>query len=260
MDLEAENQKLAAVATELTADADRPAELEGQPGRFRMATKVWFVLTLLSIGAIVVGSEGILVLGVIMVIVGSICLLTFGINDLLVPLSRDRSTSDKAIRAYFRGMQRGRWDTTFATLAPVAREHTVMVPEIRELKTVRKARTRSTKKDLKAYWRSFIHPHGGLNRRLEKVRITPIDTEGLMHRHRIEMRVTYYPSWVVIGILAGLLPMLIIILIVRKTHTATFDVSTFKHKSQWWVLDGELKAPLQGAPYGAGQLPRARVV
>jgi hypothetical protein len=47
------------------------------------------------------------------------------------------------------------------------------------------------------------------------------------------------------------------VLVTRKTFKTSFDVTTVKHKSQWWVLDGEFRAPL--APQDSA-LPVARVV
>jgi hypothetical protein len=117
--------------------------------------------------------------------------------------------------------------------------------------------TRATKKNLKEYWRRIIAPHGGVNRRLAKIKLTPLGVANDVHRHRVELQIQHYPSWVVVGILGGILPLLILVLVTRKTFKTSFDVTTVKHKSQWWVLDGEFRAPL--APQDSA-LPVARVV
>ncbi len=260
MENEAEKNELLALAEGLTKDAEQPAELFGQPGTFRMATKVTGVLTVLGIAACFSGDDVLVVLGVILAICCGLFLLIVGISDLTLPKAQDRRTSEQAVNAYFKGMQKGRWDTALATLAPVARESSVISPEVTELKSKRKAYTRNSVKELKSYWKPFIRPHGSLNRRFSKLKVTPIDTDGAMHRHRVDMQIDYYPSWVIVGILGGILPLLILVLVLTKKYKTTFDVVTFKHKSQWWVLDGEFCATLMGPGAPGQRIPRARVV
>jgi hypothetical protein len=251
---------LAADAEALSAEAGLPAELDGQPGTFRTASKVWAGITLLCLIMAVVDDEAFRILGITFGIVAFIVILVIGITDLFLPRARDRSTSDKALHAYFKCMKSGRWDTALAALAPTARERIVTVPQIFDLKTVVIAGTRDTKKELKAYWKTIICPQGALNRRLTKYTTTPLEKTGLVHRHRVEMRIDYYPNWVWVGILVGLIPVIVLMALTRKTYRTTFDVTTVKHKSQWWVLDGEFKGPLPGERYGVTNLPTARVV
>ena len=256
MNFAPDDPQLAAAATALTAEADLPAELEGQPGTFRLALKIWAVITPLAILAAFVGGEA-AVLGIIIAIVGGLCVLVLGITDLTVPKARDRSSSEQAVNAYFKGMQKGRWDTAFAALSPYAREREVAVPRILKLHTLSWAGARSSKKELKKYWRSIIQAHGGMSRRLAKIKLTPIGIASQTHSYRVELHIQHYPSWVIVGIFGGVLPLLILILITRRTYKTTFDVRTVKHKSQWWVLDGEFKAPMELPDTG---LPKARVV
>ncbi len=260
MDQEAENQELMAAAEALTAEAEAPAELDDQPGTFRMAVKVSLVICVLGVAAGIAGEEGVAIMGVITAIGAGLVVLIGGISDLLTPRARDRRTSLKGVQTYFKSIQKGRFDIAVAALAPIARRRTVLVPDISELKSVRKAHTRNSKKELREYWKTLVRPHGSMNRRLAHLKLTPLDTEGNMHRYRVEMRVDYYPTWILIGILAGLLPVIILIAILTKKYRTTFDVTVFKHKSQWWVLDGEMRAPI-AVPGALGhRIPEARVV
>jgi hypothetical protein len=256
---EAEADELAAAAAELSADAESPADLTGQPGTFRTATKVFAVITLISVVAAVVGEDVVWGLGLTFGGIGFLFTLIIGLSDLVLPAARNRKTADSAVQAYFKCMQTGRWDTALATLAPSARARTVTTPEVKELKSFRKAATRTTVKELKAYWKPFIGSHAGLNRRLAQIKVTPLDVDGHTQRHRVELRIDYYPAWAIAGILIGLWPAIILILVLTKKYKTTFDVTTVKYKSQWWVLDGEFKAPPQVGGQGL-DFPTARVV
>lgn len=253
-----EDSELAAAA-ELSAEAESPADLSGQPGTFRTATKVFAVITLLSVLAAVFGEEVGRVLGITFGVIGLITLLIIGLTDLFLPSARDRKTPAKAINAYFKCMQKGRWDTALATLAPSARQREITTPEVKKLKCFPKVLTRTSVKELKAYWKPLIGSGAGLNRRLTKIHVTPLESEGNTQRHRVELQIDYYPSWAIAGILLGLWPALILILVLTKKYKTTFDVTTVKHKSQWWMLDGEFKAPRQVAGQNA-DFPSARVV
>ena len=259
MNTPAENEQLHAAMQKLVAAANLPADLKGQPGKFRTATKVWAVLTLACLALFTQGETGMILGGVF----GVMCLMFAGCLaavDAGVPPARDRRTSDKAVKSYFKGLWKGRWDTAFAALSPIARERPVRVPLIDELQTIPANFVRNQPKALKEYWRTIIKPQGKLNRRLSKLKIVPVSQDGNVDRHRVEMHIQYYPSWIIISLLLGVLPAILVIWATQKTYKTSFEVITFKYKSQWWMLTGELASTAEGNVPNAQPLPTARVI
>lgn len=234
----------AAAAKALVVAAKAPLELAGQPGRFRLGTKVGAAVTALSVGIAVVASGGFAALAIIAANLGVVWTGVLGVKDLMVPSSRGRRTSDEALHVYFKGVKRGNWNAAFAALAPVAREQVVTIPHVEELQTVASTMRRKTPKALKAYWHGMACTEFSMTRRIESYTITPIEIENNTRRNRIEMWIQYQP-------LASFGPSL---------YRTAFDVTTVKHKSQWWVLDGEFKPPIKVAGSAKAELPVARVV
>ena len=83
-----------------------------------------------------------------------------------------------------------------------------------------------------------------MRRRIEKFTITLLEREDNTCRHRIEMWMDYIPQWA----------------LTTKVYRTAFDVTTVKHNSQWWVLDGEFKPPIQVSSAPKAKFPSARVV
>lgn len=259
MSTSAEADQLHAAMNDLTAAANLPADTTGQPGRFRTATLVWACLTAACVALAFTGDTG-LILGAVFGFMCLVCTLAFVSLDLAVPAARDRNTSTKAVLSYFRGIAKGRWDTAFAALSPMARERDVTVPSIDELQTVPTHGPLATKKHLKTYWRTIIKPSGARSRRLSKTKVVQVASDDNVHRHRVDLHIEHYPSWIAITVLLGVIPAVLMILAVRKTYKTSFEVITFKYKSQWWLLTGEFASVAEGNPPDAKPLPVARVV
>jgi hypothetical protein len=123
----------------------------------------------------------------------------------------------------------------------------VTVPHIEELQSVEQTMRRSSPAALAEYWRGIACTEFSMTRKIEKYTVTPMQKEHRVHRSRIELSIRYQS----IGSFSG------------GYYRTAFDVTTVKHKSQWWVLDGEFKPPIQVAGASAGtkaQLPVARIV
>jgi hypothetical protein len=255
----ADHERLHAAMNELTVAAELPAETKGQPGKFRTATVIWTVLTLVCAAMMFAGDTGV-ILGAVFGVMCVIVTIAFVAIDLGIPAARDRGTSAKAVNSYFKGVAKGRWDTAFAALSPMARDMSVRVPLIEDLQTIPANFVRNSPKQLKCYWKTILKPGGKLNRRLNKLKVVQVSGSGNVHRHRVDMNVEYYPSWIVISILLGVLPAILIIWATRKTYKTSFEVVSFRYKSQWWMLTGELASPAEGNNPDARPLPVAKVV
>jgi hypothetical protein len=233
-----------AAVNALVVAAAAPLELANQPGRFRTGTKVGAGVAVLSVATAVVASGGTAVLAIIAASLAIVWTGGRGAKDLMVPAARGRRSSAQALDVYFKGVQRNRWDTAFAALAPFAREQVVTTPFIEELQTDEQTMRRSSPAALKEYWHGMACTEFSMTRQIERYTVTPIQKDHRMHRSRIEM-------WIKYQSLRSFGP---------SYYRTAFDVTTVKHKSQWWVLDGEFRPPIRVAGAPRAQLPVARVV
>ncbi len=244
MDSGANNTDRAAAVKALVVTAEAPLDLRSQPGRLQLATLMGAAASGASIVLAVVAVGGLSFLGGTAATFGIIYTVARGIKDLMVPGARRRRSSEQAVDVYFKGVQHRRWDAALAALAPYARTRVVFVPEVEELKSVARAITRANLGELKDYWSGIACSGMSMRRRIDKFTVTPIQKEGNTCRHRIEMWIVYIPQWS----------------LTTKVYRTAFDVTTVKHKSQWWVLDGEFKPPIQVSSAPKAKFPMARVV
>jgi hypothetical protein len=230
----------------LASTADAPAETRGQPGRLRAST--WFViaLTVLCLAMIPAG-DALAGLGIVFGIIFFIIALAMFSNDMRIPGARGRTRPEDALKCYFRAVQGRRWKVAMACLSPMARERKVQVPLIPELQTSPVMLMRISPEQLKEYWRTIAHAGNSLTRWIKRIDTIPISTEGNIHVYRVTLSIEYYPTLILLGILGGLLPLLILWLALRKTYVLTCNVVVYKHKSQWWLLSGELPPALPRA-------------
>jgi hypothetical protein len=224
-------------------EAGAAPDLKAQPGKLGAATYVCAVLVLAAAAFAFVSVEGAIVLGVIL----AIPLLVALIADLVAPGARGRADATRAIRCYVAALRRGRWKTAHACLSPQARRREVRVPLIESLKTKQAEVVMATPKDVKSYWRTIVRPSGGTIRRIAKVQLTPLVTDGDVHRHRVTLDIQSYPAWVNLFILAGILPALVLIALSTKTTTHHMELATYRWRSQWVLVSGEFASPVDQA-------------
>jgi hypothetical protein len=227
----------------LAAAADAPADTTGQPRKVRAGTWTMGALCTVLVAMIPV-SDLAAVLGVLF---GGACFVSWLFMfsaDMRIPGARGRDRSEDVIKCYFRAVQAGRWKVAFACLSPMARERKVEAPFIPALRTSPIVLAHTSPGMLEEYWRSIAHAGAhaskGLTRRITRIDMAPLHTQGTIHCYRVGLSIEYYPAWIGPSILLGVLPLLVLWLALRKSYPLTFTVVAYKHRSQWWLLSGEL--------------------
>jgi hypothetical protein len=244
-------------AAQPASAASEPAETAGEPPK---VTRTMVVGPLLA-GAIGLGFWGLSAgptwkegWGIFGIVLGIVLLIVWMAADITVPACLGRADSRKGALCFLRSVQYGRWRTAFACLSPIAKESAVEIPYIPEIQSPGGTTNFSTAGGLKRYWAGITRPGGfGLNRRVASLRLDPVAVEGEAHRFEAAMSIEYYPGWILVTFLISPLILLIQYLVLRKTHSLTFDMAVGKHKSQWWVVTGQIGSPFDRlvAPGGA---------
>jgi hypothetical protein len=232
----------------LASQADVPATVAGQPGRFRVITWILIALAVPLCAAFRV--EPVLItlmpLGVVAFVVGLILFFA----DVDQPSPRGRRTEWDAARCYLRAAARGRFRIAHACLAHTARRREVEPPRVPELEVDAAPAAFATPHGLRAYWRAFTAPARGfgLYRRVAQLHILQVDAV----RPNVavawaDLTVEYYPSVALLGLLLGLIPGLVLIMVLRDTRALRFPLALVKHRSQWWVVTGEAYGQIDAA-------------
>ncbi len=241
----------------LAAGADEPADRTGQPGKFRVMT--WIVTALLAASvawmawSLKTSPDGdpIVVIPIIMVIAFGLAWMILFFTDLASASPKDRATAAAAVRAYFDAVKLRRWKAAFTCLSPIARSHSeVEIPEISEIASAGGEADFRTPAGLKTYWKSLTHYSGGFGayRRIVGLGIgEPSPIAPNVERLNVSFSIESYPQWIILTIFGGVIGIVILIVLyfaLRKRWEADFDVVAIKHRSQWWLLTGELDSPL----------------
>jgi hypothetical protein len=208
-----------------------------QPRKLRPATMIWFGVLCICIAAPGLTWHASEALSGLFITVGAMALIVFtimGLVDLVTPGPRGRRTPEQAVQCYFKNLRRRRYPAAFASLSPLAYDRPVRVPDIPKLRSVPEEMTLSDPAQLKRYWKSLAHMSGGRLRRISKLDITRTGGDDTLARFTVRLRLSAYPSWILIiggAILAAIL---------EEHVEAQFEVLVHPHHAQYWVYGGEL--------------------
>jgi len=226
---------------ELVAQAAEPVDLVDQPGKIRTSTKIFGGILAASIATLVASSgaaAGFAVAGLIVAGLGSLVSLS---NDLAVPSVRRRREAREAAQCYAQALRRRHWKKAYACIQPQTRPASITLPKLLNLGVMPDQASFSTAKGFKKYWKAIVSSKGGTIRSTRKVWISEPEVHGDLATAQMIMYVEKYPTWIVLTCLLWMLPALILYVVVRKTIVIESEVRLFRHKSQWWVLPGEVE-------------------
>jgi hypothetical protein len=215
---------------ELTAAASAPPDLTGQPGRFRIASHVAAAMFVASIVIAAAGANGIRALGVVLAIIPGVSAIVMYIGDLAFPAVRERASGLQAVQCYFKAVKSKRWSAAFSCLSSIARARTPRVPPMPELRCASMPVPFATAGGVKRYWSSFAQSNLGMNRWIKSMRFRPIATTPDVETYAVDLQIGYIKD-----------------LVDRKTRSMSFPVTVIKHRSQWWLLTGEIYPRLDRA-------------
>ncbi len=254
--LDADSVRRRLVAKEVALSAGSSA---GQPyarelsfwSRFRVSTLVCAGLTLLFILMFVVGAKApgeslmaLAVLGVVFGIISGIAFLVWLGGDLSVPPLARRITPEKGMASFIKAIASGRLSHAYACLLGVEKDQTERFrPEIPEVKVVSDAWSFANLDGFTQYWRGICRSSGGYSRRMVISRVVSVRTEGDFALVRAVGRIESYPLLALLGLLGGLLPLIIIVLVATKKHSVEITKLLRRVDGQWWVVNGELDSP-----------------
>jgi hypothetical protein len=243
-----EAERIQKEVARLTAAANEPARLEGQPRKIRIGTWIVTVLLAGSVGLIVWGAssreDAGVGFGVLLTIVFALWWLIAFINDLATPSIRGRRRPRSGAMAFLKRLQFNRLKEAWHCLAPPGREAaSVSIPVVPELDSRGGTTSFRDASGFARYWKALIAPLGGKAKRVTSLRVDPVFEEENLARFKVTVSIEHYPQWIWVTILAGVLVAVIIYMLIRKTHPMQMDVTLVKYRSQWWVLTGQVDSP-----------------
>jgi hypothetical protein len=237
-----------------TKDANAPAHVSGQPGKLRTWSKIWLAGLVVCGIPIATASAGPLVFiaGIASVVGAAITT----VPDLLSPSARARRSPEQALRCYLRSVKIGHWKAAHAALGDPARNESLTVPRIQALRSERVAASMATPEGVERYWKGLVRPSQSMWRQLAGFWFQPLDHTGDVRRFRVKVKIHAFHQIHAFMLLFGILPgILVIYLFFMNRFTSEYEVTLFKHESQWWLASGKLGLPERSVP-----LPAAKVV
>jgi hypothetical protein len=265
VDFESVRQRLAAKDAAVRAKPPSAEEAAGKLSfwsRFRMGTVVSGSLTLFLgimflIGMLAPG-DSLMVFTVLGAIFGIICGLAFLawlIDDLTVPALHRRLTPEKGTSAFFKAIACGRMQHAYACLLDGDKDRTERTRSaISEVKVASGRYPFDDPRGFRDYWAGLCRNSGGYSRRMVISRIVLVKSEGDHAQVRVAGRIESYPLLALLGVFGGLI--LGLILVVVTTTKRDFETTKLLRKvdDQWWMVNGELDSPEDGALEVAAQL------
>lgn len=210
--------------------------------RFRTGTLISLAVLVLGVGLTVSNLSFIA-----LVTVGLIMLLFFGVRDLLLGPRASDTTPLKAFKHHMRAFTTGHDGYFLATLAPNAREEEVHAPPLPELKTGEGSFRLRSRKDVKAYARTFARQGSGFYRFVKAKKPRLVSDEADVATVQAEVSVTAIPNWAyittvvlfVVVRLVGLIFGLVVFSTIRKTQKAVLTKRFIKGQDGlWYALHG----------------------
>ncbi|HLG41893.1 MAG TPA: hypothetical protein VI643_00915 [Planctomycetota bacterium] len=247
----------------LTEAAEEPPDLTGQPAKFRISTRIVSALLAANaswLGIVIAMGDGgspVVVAPILLCIGFGIAWLILFFTDVGCPSPRGRATARAAVLCYLNAVKIRRWKAAFACLSPSARSNPeVEIPEIPEIGSEGGMTTFASPSGLAAYWKSLTHYVGSLGayRRIARLRIEETSPAAPnVERLRVMISIEHYPQWIILTILLGVIFPIILYFVLRKKWETDFDCVVYKHRSQWWVLTGEIDSPLDRHVFPASE-------
>lgn len=220
-----------------------------------LATKTIIIAIFTLIGiAMITGGALMHRNGVPLVVIGIIVSLIFGIswivsfvNDLTSTIS-DNETALKAINGFLKGVKTNRIKKAYARLIPTAR-HTVSVtyPNVEKINISTDVTQITSPALLKKYWKGLINCTAACNRtsQFNSLKIVSGGQPGDKYAiAEMNMKITTYPSWLIILIFINLLIAVLVIIIVQKSETIKFRKLLIQSNGKWYMASGEFNGIL----------------
>jgi hypothetical protein len=253
---------------EYASHAEAPANLHGQPGRFRGVTIfAWFVFAVAVVPTIISAQSASRSLDSVLILAffGPFALFGFmaGVTmlrtDLRCPSIQDRSRPELAVRCYLLTIAHQNWTRASSIVAPIAVGETLVRPASFALNIPAETIRFRDPRDLQRYWSPILAHGEGFYRRLTRLKIRETHTEGPLHYLQVELSVRLFPAWAMVGLRLGVWLLLPLVLLTTQRHTIFFEIPAVKHKSQWWVAAAGI-ASYESTIASATPLPRAQAV
>lgn len=164
--------------------------------------------------------------------------------DLSTPSPKTRTSPERAIRAFYGSLRRKQYGRAYACLSPLDRTAdqrpvlAVPVLSVRE-----QLYTFKDKDDFGRYWRAqsglSTEVLGGYHKtiRAKILKVEKIRPDLAAVEVRLEL--SGYPTFAILGVLCGLLPVIILIAVLTKRESYTFRKLVVQKSGLWWIVNGE---------------------
>lgn len=254
-----ERIELPRAAREYLDSGAPPPSRDGLPRRFRPVTFIWFVAFAASlVGAFVLDDDGLVVLAALASFVFFFVALVALLNDARTPDPGDRSTPEQAVRCWGQALRFGHFRKAYSCHHPDLLPDRLQLDPMPTLRVSGWPHSVSSYEGFQTLWRSVLGSSDGTNRVVKKVLIGDMIEQGKVAECEVMFKVVRFGSWVYVGLVLGVLPVLLLYWADRRVAMVRTQVQLIRHGDQWWVLPPVPHESPHSEP--ADRLPRASVL
>lgn len=164
--------------------------------------------------------------------------------DLSTPSPKTRTTPERAVKAYYGALRRKQYGRAYACLSPLDR-----IPDQRPTLAIGsldvKERTYSFKdqEDFGRYWRFqsglSTEVFGGYHKSIQARILKVEEIRPGVAAADLRLDMSGYPTLAILGILCGVVPALILILVMTKRESFEVRKLLVRKDGLWWIVNGE---------------------
>jgi uncharacterized integral membrane protein len=213
--------------------------------RFRKGTIGWAATLAGCVVLILLGTSGdnnsprvaFAVFGWIFGIVAFLCVLGFGVSDLLLTPPEKLTTPEKTLSTYLKCLREKRWEYAWSLGVPRARAGNRVRPAIEKIKVDKGEFTMSTPEGLAGYWTPLLRQSGGTTRTVNVTKVKAALSGPDDAIAGCTLKITGYPSWIWVTILASLIITVVLYVVLKKTEEVPVDMPLVRIDGRWYLLD-----------------------
>lgn len=177
------------------------------------------------------------VLGWIFGFLALLCVLAFGISDLVLAAPEKLTTPEKALKTYLKCLQEKRWEYAWSLGVPRARTGNRVRPAMENIKVPRGEFNMATPEGLAGYWTPLLLQSGGTTRTLNVSKVKAALSGPDDAIAGCTLKITGYPSWIWVTILVSLIITVVLYVVLKKTEEVPVDMPVVRIDGRWYLLD-----------------------
>lgn len=190
------------------------------------------------VGALASGLEGLIALGVFLVLIFGIAALVSLSNDYGAAHIQDAPSAEKAFRRYFMSMKTARYSKAYYALAPLTRENAPVEPlKLAKLPSRVSPRLVNDLSSYQEYVQSIFRGTSSNTRMVQLKKTRVVADHGDFAVVESEVEFSGYPTLLLLVLLLSLLLGIILILVMTKKETWVTRKLLIRHEGRWYIAD-----------------------